>query len=142
MDKIAVKPFVTPLKRIFNPKGDIFHVMKKSDPGFAGFGEAYFSTVDYLEVKGWKKHSLMLMNLVVPMGEVCFYLYDEFSRCTTQHVLGPANYGRLTVPPGYWMAFAGRGREFNLVLNLASIEHDPKEAINAPLDSYPLEMLT
>ena len=46
---------LTPLKQIFNPKGNIFHALKKSDIGFNGFGEAYFSTINQNEIKGWKK---------------------------------------------------------------------------------------
>ena len=37
---------LTPLKIIENPAGNILHAMKASDQGYAGFGEAYFSTVD------------------------------------------------------------------------------------------------
>lgn len=31
-----------PLKQIMVPKGDIFHALKSTDEGYAGFGEAYF----------------------------------------------------------------------------------------------------
>ena len=61
---------LTPLRRIENPKGDIFHAMKASDTGFSGFGEAYFSTVNKSDIKGWKKHTKMTLNLIVVMGEV------------------------------------------------------------------------
>ena len=37
---------LTPLKKIHNLRGYVFHAMKKSDIGFDGFGEAYFSTVN------------------------------------------------------------------------------------------------
>ena len=42
---------LTPLKQIYHPKGDIFHAMKKSDIGFDGFGEAYFSTINQNDIK-------------------------------------------------------------------------------------------
>ena len=48
---------LTPLKIIENPAGNILHAMKASDQGYAGFGEAYFSTVNHSAVKGWKKHT-------------------------------------------------------------------------------------
>lgn len=131
-------PFVTPLKQIFHPKGDVYHALKASDPGFGGFGEAYFTTVLSGETKGWKKHTRMLMNLVVPVGLVAFHLHDEASGVTTTHLIGEGHYARLTVPPGCWMAFSGRGNALNLVCNLASIEHLAEEAINRPLDVFPL----
>ena len=68
---------LTPLKQIYNPKGNIFHAMKKNDDGFDGFGEAYFSTVRKDDIKGWKKHTKMTLNLIVPVGTIEFVVYDE-----------------------------------------------------------------
>ena len=125
---------LTPLKRIFHPKGDIFHAMKKSDDGFSGFGEAYFSTVKCNEIKGWKKHAKMTLNLVVPWGEIEFIIYDENTDEFFSVKLSRANYKRLTVVPNLWMAFRGIGEGENILLNLASLEHDPKEAIRKELN--------
>jgi len=124
---------LTPLKQIDNPKGNIFHAMKKSDNGFDGFGEAYFSTVNKNDIKGWKKHTKMTLNLVVPMGEIEFVVYDGEMEAFFSVVLSKSNYQRLTVKAGLWMAFRGLD-EHNLLLNLASIEHDPLEAMNMDLE--------
>jgi len=123
---------ITPLKQIFHPLGDVFHGMKKSDAGFAGFGEAYFSTIKKGETKVWKKHLSMTLNIVVPMGKIRFVMYDDrpdsatfgdFNEC----VLSPeTNYARLTVPPQVWMAFQGLD-DYNLLLNIANLEHNPDE---------------
>lgn len=132
---------MTPLKRIDNPKGDIYHALKSSDDNFTEFGEAYFSNVLSNEIKGWKKHSEMVMNLIVPVGAVRFVLFDDSSIASTtgefiEFTLSQDNYCRLTVPPGIWMAFQGVGTDFNLVLNIASIEHDPIEAQSVSLDHF------
>lgn len=129
---------LTPLKQIHNPKGDIFHAMKKSDDGFDGFGEAYFSTVNENDIKGWKKHTKMTLNLVVPVGEIEFVVYDENSNDFFSIKLSQNNYQRLTVSPNLWMGFRGIG-EHNILLNLASIEHDTSEAINTELDKINYE---
>lgn len=128
----------TPLRRIEHPKGDIFHGMKVSDVGYAGFGEAYFTTIIQGETKGWKQHRKMVMNLLVPIGMVRFYIHDENHGCTTVHDIGESNYCRLTIPPGYWVAFEGLASSINLILNLASFEHDQTEAVNQPLETFPL----
>ena len=120
MDKIIV----TPLKQIHNPKGDVYHAMKKSDNGFEGFGEAYFSTINKDEIKGWKKHTQMTLNLIVPVGEIEFVVFDDESKEFFSIKLSQNNYNRLTVKPNVWMAFRGLG-EYNILLNLASIEHEP-----------------
>lgn len=124
---------LTPLKQIYHPKGDIFHAMKKSDIGFDGFGEAYFSTINQNNIKGWKKHTKMTLNIVVPVGNIEFVVYDENSKEFFSTKLSHNNYQRLTVKAGLWMAFRGIG-EYNMLLNLASIEHDPNEAVNIELN--------
>lgn len=134
MDKIIL----TPLKQIFNPKGDIFHAMKKSDIGFDGFGEAYFSTVKKDDIKGWKKHTKMTLNLIVPIGEIEFIIYDEDTQEFESIKLSPNNYQRLTVKPNLWMAFRGCG-EYNMLLNLASIEHDPSESETLEIEQIKYE---
>jgi dTDP-4-dehydrorhamnose 3,5-epimerase len=128
----------TPLRRIEHPKGDLFHGVKAGDVGFMGFGEAYFTSIVQGETKGWKLHRRMTLNLVVPVGLVRFYIHDEHSGFTGVHDIGATNYCRLTIPPGYWVAFEGLNPSTNLVLNVANLEHDPEEAVNQPLDMYPL----
>ena len=81
----------------------------------------------------------MLMNLFVPNGEVTFFLHDETKKITESHNIGINNYGRLTVPPEIWVAFRGES-ENNLILNIASIEHDPNESENADLSSFSFEI--
>lgn len=134
MDGVILRP----LKQIYHPKGDIFHAMKKSDDGFDGFGEAYFSTINKGDIKGWKKHTKMTLNLIVPVGEIEFVVYNEETKEFFSVKLSQNNYQRLTVKPGLWMAFRGCG-EYNILLNLASIEHDPNEAISIDIEDIKYE---
>lgn len=132
---------LTPLKQLFHPKGDVFHGMKKTDPGFVAFGEAYFSTVHPGEIKPWKKHLRMTLNLVVPVGRIRFVLHDDRPESTTKGQtfsveIGSNNYQRLTVQPGLWMAFEGLDEGLNLLLNMADMEHDPTEVERAELDRF------
>ena len=128
----------SPLRKIANPSGDVFHGLKKSDIGYSGFGEAYFTTIHFEEYKGWKKHTLMQMNLIVPSGNVRFYLFNDADDRSTYYDVGSKNYGRLTIPSGLWVAFTGLDRGINLILNIANIEHDPSESVNVPLHTFPL----
>lgn len=129
---------LTPLKQIYHPKGDIFHAMKKSDIGFDGFGEAYFSTINQNDIKGWKKHTKMTLNIVVPIGNIEFVVYDENSKEFFSTKLSHNNYQRLTLKAGLWMAFKGLDK-YNMLLNLASIEHDQNEAINIGIEEIKYE---
>ena len=125
---------ITPLRKIENPKGDIFHVMKASSEGYVSFGEAYFSNIFHRQIKGWKKHSLATLNLVVIVGKIRFVIYQE-DEGFFEVTLGNENYSRITIKPGFWVAFQGMENGVNTLLNISNLEHDPDEAININLDS-------
>lgn len=122
---------LTSLKIINNSKGDIFHAIKSSSDGFSKFGEAYFSEIKFNKIKGWKMHKEMTLNLVVVVGKVQFVVYDGKSFFST--ILSKDNYYRLTVEPKLWVAFKGLSKNMNLVLNIANIQHDPRESVNKEL---------
>ena len=126
---------LTPLRKINNQKGDVFHAIKKSDVGFYGFGEAYFSFVNKGIIKEWRKHSKMTLNLIVPVGEVKFVIYKENTNKFLDISLSPDNYQRLTIKPGLWVAFEGKSH-LNMILNLANIEHDKSESISKDLKEF------
>lgn len=149
MDKVGISGVIlTPLKLIKNPKGDIYHGIKRSDPGFSKFGEAYFSSVNPGSVKGWNKHNKMTLNLIVPVGVVTFVIYDDTKNVNSsgrfQKVeLSLDNYLRLTVPPGLWLGFKGNNDVKSLILNVADMEHDPNEMEKKELESidYPWDLI-
>jgi dTDP-4-dehydrorhamnose 3,5-epimerase len=124
---------LTPLKQIRTSKGSVLHAMKKSDIGFDGFGETYFSTVNKNDIKGWKKHTEMTLNLVVPVGKMEFVIYNDKNHNFFNVTISQDNYQRLTISPGFWLAFRGLD-EKNILLNIASIEHDPSESESIDLD--------
>ena len=108
--------------------GDVRHFLKSDERSFNGFGEAYFSFIEKGRIKGWKLHTRMTMNLVVPVGEVGFVFYDEKTSSFQIFKIGSNNYKRLTVPPNIWFGFKGLGLYSNLVVNLSNIIHDPSES--------------
>ena len=136
--RLATGAIVTPLRRIESPKGDVYHGLKATEDTFRGFGEAYFSVVHARVTKGWKRHNLMTLNLVVPVGIIEFQLRSDDGTVAESLQLGESRYARLSVPPGIWMAFTGVGEGLNLLLNIASIPHDPNEAVTLPLEHFPL----
>ena len=66
---------LTPLRIIGVKGGDVLHAMKDTDDGFSGFGEAYFSSIEKGCIKGWKKHTNMTLNIVVPVGVIKFVFF-------------------------------------------------------------------
>ena len=121
---------ITKLAIIETLGGGVMHAMKASSTGYAGFGEAYFSQVDKGAIKAWKRHKRMTLNLVVPVGEIRFVLFDDREVSNTQFqeiIISKDNYCRLTVPPMVWMGFQGLSESSAMLLNIADIEHDPDE---------------
>ena len=132
---------ITPLKIIAGENGSVMHGLKADESTFDGFGEAYFSSVKFGAIKGWKRHTRMTLNLVVPVGIIRFVIYDDRKdspgyQLFEEYSLGPeVNYARLTIEPGLWMAFQGQAEGLNLLLNLASMRHEPSEAEQLPIDN-------
>ena len=96
------------------------------------------------EVKGWKKHTKMVLNLIVPVGEIEFVVFDDRAASSTfkqffSCKLGQSNYQRLTVPVGVWLSFRGLGEGVSILLNIASIEHDPTESLSTELKNIKYE---
>jgi dTDP-4-dehydrorhamnose 3,5-epimerase len=127
---------VTPLRRITAPAGAVLHGLKASSPGYIGFAEAYFSEIHEGAIKDWRKHTRMTMNLVVPRGNVRFVFHAETSGLFTEYLIGEANYARLTVAPGLWMAFRGEGPGTSLILDITDLEHDPAEAQSRNVSAF------
>ena len=122
-------------------KGNVFHALKTTEPDFQGFGEAYFSTINFHDIKAWKKHKKMTLNIVVILGVIKFVFFDDRQNSSSrgkfhEFILGPnKNYSRLTVPPGIWMGFQGSNAGENILLNIADIVHDPNEIERKELES-------
>lgn len=145
MGALIADVVLTPLRVIPTPGGDVWHGMKRTDSGYAGFGEAYFSTLSHLAIKPWKRHLRMTLNLIVPVGDIRFVLLDERLGSPTSGQVQSVRlsreheYRRLTVPPGIWMAFQGLAAPLSILLNIADLLHDPDEVERRSLDVFPYD---
>jgi dTDP-4-dehydrorhamnose 3,5-epimerase len=123
---------ITPLRRIPDERGAVFHMLREDSPGFERFGEIYFSTVYPGVVKGWHLHREMTLNYAVPVGMIKLVCYDDRDGSPTRgnvvetHV-GELNYALVTIPPMVWNGFKGAGTEAALVANCSTIPHRPDE---------------
>jgi dTDP-4-dehydrorhamnose 3,5-epimerase len=109
--------------------GNVKHILKNDSDGFVGFGEAYFSEVNYGSIKAWKKHQKMTLNLIVPYGRVHFAIYDNRNSKKTygEYILSSECYQRLTIPPNLWFGFKGLHKKKSIILNIANILHNDHE---------------
>jgi len=123
VDKVSISN----LKIISTEGGDILHALKKSERVFNGFGEAYFSQINFNKIKAWKRHKKMTCNLIVPYGKVRFVFLDDLEGNKNIIDIGSENYCRITVLPGIWFGFKGLNSPSSLILNIADIPHEPNE---------------
>ena len=112
----------------------MFTNLKATDPEFERFGEIYFSKVYPGVVKGWHLHKRMVINYVVPIGQIKLVLFDDRPDSMTRGELqelfiGTDNYCLVKVPAGVWNGFKGIGTVPALVANCATIPHDPDEIV-------------
>ncbi len=142
LDRIG-EVVATKLRIIPTPKGSVYHVMKAGDVGYMPFQEAYLSQIDFGEVKGWRMHSSMTLNLTVVHGNAKIAVWDDRPDSSSRGVcnvfqLGrdEPHYFRLTIPPRLWVAIKGVFKPDSLILNIADRIHDQKEAEVVPIDSY------
>ena len=123
-----------PIKPIITTGGKVMHAIKGIDKDLPAFGECYFSTARNKDPKAWKKHNRMICNLFIPKGAVKFVFYDDRSDSKdhgkiVELTVSENNYGRLVINPGIWFGFSGISEDESIVLNVASILHDPNESI-------------
>jgi dTDP-4-dehydrorhamnose 3,5-epimerase len=123
---------VTPLRRIPDERGAVFHMLREDSAVFERFGEIYFSVAYPGVVKGWHIHKRMTLNYAVPVGMVKLVCYDDRrespTRGTVQELhVGELDYVLVTIPPMVWNGFKAEGVQPALVANCATIPHDPEE---------------
>jgi dTDP-4-dehydrorhamnose 3,5-epimerase len=123
---------VTPLRRIPDERGAVFHMLRDDSPVFERFGEIYFSTVYPGAIKGWHLHRKMTLNYAVPFGMIKLVCYDDrpdsptHGNVTELHI-GDLNYCLVTIPPLIWNGFKGTATHPALVANCATVHHSPDE---------------
>jgi len=124
---------VRPRRVIPDPRGDVLHMLKRTDEVFTEFGEVYFSKVQPGQQKAWRRHREATSQLAVPIGAVHFVLFDDRDTSATRGerndvVIGDNDYSLLTIPPMVWYAFENMGTNEALIGSCSSLPHDPNES--------------
>lgn len=125
---------LTPLQRLSDDRGSVWHMLKSTDPVFTQFGEIYFSTIYPGVIKGWHLHTKMDLNYACIVGAVKIVLFDSRSNSSTygqceEYWLGKNNYQLLHIPHGITNAAEGLGSTMSIIANCATLPHDPQEIV-------------
>lgn len=127
-------PFTkTELKIVPTDGGNVLHGYLKNNPDKIDIHEVYFSTINKDQIRGWKMHKKMTVNLMVPIGKVKIHIVqeskDSFEYHRYEEILSQSPYFRLSISPGIWFAFEGISISESLICNIADLPHDPEEVL-------------
>jgi dTDP-4-dehydrorhamnose 3,5-epimerase len=127
---------VIPQKIIKNKKGDIIRALRLSSlkKNNFKFKEAYFTKIKYKNIKGWKLHKKMTLNLFVAFGAVKFVFFSEKKNFFKEIISTDKNCLRVNVPPKTWVAFKGIKKPSSIILNITDLVHSKREVISVPLE--------
>jgi dTDP-4-dehydrorhamnose 3,5-epimerase-like enzyme len=133
---------LTPLKIFADERGQVMHMIRRDSPTYKEFGKVYFSGLYAGIVKGWKVHTRAWQNISVPQGRVRYTLHDQREGSPTAGqsmtvTLGDHNYQLLTIPPGIATAWKNIGQDMALIASCSTVAHDPSEAKDLPLTTFP-----
>tara|TARA_A100001015_G_scaffold76584_1_gene84975 strand:+ start:5042 stop:5491 length:450 start_codon:yes stop_codon:yes gene_type:complete len=133
---------VTPLRKIPDERGCIFHMLRCDSPNFERFGEIYFSTAYPSVVKGWHEHTKQTQNYAVLVGMIKLVLFDNRKNSETysqinEIYMGDENYCLVTIPVGVVNGYKCISSERCILANCSTLPHEPGEMIRYdPLDSF------
>ncbi|MBZ0220833.1 MAG: dTDP-4-dehydrorhamnose 3,5-epimerase family protein [Candidatus Methylomirabilis sp.] len=122
-----------PLPQFPDERGRVMRMLRADCPGFEGFGEIYFSTVNPGKVKAWKRHLRMTQRFAVPVGRIRLVFHDTRPGALTNGETvvmetGESDYRLIRVPPLLWYGFMGISDGPALIANCTDIPHSPDEA--------------
>ena len=123
---------IHPLKRIYDDRGSVLHVLRSDESCFQSFGEVYCSIIKVDAVKAWKRHRKMQQNLAVPIGAIKLVIFDDRPDSSTKNMIqeiitGYDSYCLIHIPAMVWYGFRGLSSAESLIINCATLPHDAKE---------------
>ena len=133
---------VRPLRVIPDERGRVMEILRRADPLFERFGQAYLTTVYPGVVKAWHMHRHQADNIAVLRGMLRIGLYDGREDSPTRGLVDTFYAGEhqpllVHVPAGVFHGFKGIGTEEALVVNLPTAPYDyarPDEIRRPPDD--------
>lgn len=138
IDGVVVKKLVV----IPDERGYLMEILRRDDPFFEQFGQAYLTVVYPDVVKGWHYHKEQTDHFCVVKGLAKVVLYDGRDGSKTkgevnEYFIGEKNPCVLRIPKGVLHGMKGVGVEPALLLNLPDQMYDhaaPDEYRVAPHD--------
>ena len=125
IDGVQVKD----LKLIADERGFLMEILRRDDPLFKQFGQAYVTAAYPGVVKAWHYHTKQTDYFCVLTGMAKIVLYDARDGSPTQGQIAEIFMGEQTrklllIPPHVYHGFKNIGQELCLILNLPTELYD------------------
>jgi dTDP-4-dehydrorhamnose 3,5-epimerase len=132
---------LVPLTSHCDDRGRVMELLRRDDPHFKNFGQAYLSTILPGVVKAWHAHGIQTDALAVIRGMVLIGLFDDRAESPTRGkvrkvVAGTHQPTLVMIPPGVYHGFRALGNEEALLINLPSepYNRDKPDELRRPWD--------
>jgi dTDP-4-dehydrorhamnose 3,5-epimerase len=122
-------------------RGRVMEILRRDDPLFQKFGQAYMTTVYPGVVKAWHRHEKQTDNIVCVFGMIKMALYDGRPGSPThgqvnEFYLGVHNPLLVQVPPGVHHGWMGVSAEEAAIINVPSEPYDRDHPDEQRLDPH------
>lgn len=139
--------FLKKNKIIKNKKGNIYKIINKNDENYKKFGELYLSKINYNQIKGWKLHKRMFMNLFVPFGKIKIIIVNELDKSLNKqnnckfksYIISSRNNYIINIPPKKWFGFKGLSKPNSILGNFSNIIHNDNEVITKDIKYFNID---
>ena len=120
-----------PLVQHCDDRGRVMEILRKDDPHFPGFGQAYFSSIYPGVIKAWHAHQKQTDCISVIYGMAKIGFFDDRPGSPTKGkthsiVVGEHNRVLLQIPPGVFHGFKAISPDEVLLINLPSESYHRK----------------
>jgi dTDP-4-dehydrorhamnose 3,5-epimerase len=122
-------------------RGRVMEILRRDDPLFQKFGQAYLTTTYPGVVKAWHKHEKQADNIACVAGMIRMALYDGRPGSPTrgeinEFYLGVHNPLLVQVPPGVHHGWMGVSQEEALIINIPTEPYDRGNPDEQRLDPH------
>ena len=130
-----------PLKMHSDERGNLMEVLRRDDPFFQQFGQAYITTAYPGVTKAWHYHKKQTDHFCVVAGMMKVVLYDPREDSPTRGEInefftGVHNRGLVIIPPLVYHGFKCISPEEAIVVNIPTEAYDASEPDEFRLDPH------
>jgi len=125
-------------------RGYLYEMLRKDDPFYKGFGQAYVSSINPGVVKGFHKHSMQTDHVVCVVGQIKLVLIRDLGPRPSggtmadveEHHLSVLSPQMVVIPPDIYHGWMCVGNEPALVINFSTHPFDPQTPDEERVDPH------